>query len=367
MFAYSAAIIFGRRAGIRENLDFMKLFTRLAIMFLISTVLPLILLHLMMSGKMRYDTSIFLLIAAGFVLLSWVYSSILRPLDELRRATQKIKDGDLDFTLEAENVDEIGQLTQDFEEMRLRLKESQEEKLRSDRESKELISNIAHDLKTPLTAIQGYSEGILDGVASSPERMEKYIRTIYNKANDMARLIDELNFYSKIETNRIPYNFAKLRVREYFDDCAEEIGLDMEGKGITFSYQNSVDADITVIADPEQLRRVINNIVGNSVKYIDKNPGCIGIAVTDVGDFIQCDLSDNGRGVAKKDLIRIFERFYRTDASRNSSLGGSGIGLSIVKKIIEDHGGRIWASSEEGQGLVIHFQLRKYVEAKTEA
>ena len=343
----------------------MKLFTRLAIMFLISTVLPLIFLHLMMNGKMRYDTSIFLLVASGFVLLSWVYSSILRPLDELRRATQKIKDGDLDFTLEAENVDEIGQLTQDFEEMRLRLKESQEEKLRSDRESKELISNIAHDLKTPLTAIQGYSEGILDGVASSPEKMEKYIRTIYNKANDMARLIDELNFYSKIETNRIPYNFAKIRVQEYFDDCAEEIGLDMEGKGILFSYQNQVAPDIMVIADPEQLRRVINNIVGNSVKYIDKKPARIGIKVSDVGDFIQCDISDNGRGVAKKDLTRIFERFYRTDASRNSSLGGSGIGLSIVKKIIEDHGGRIWASSEEGQGLEIHFQLRKYVEART--
>ena len=342
----------------------MKLFTRLAVMFCISTVLPIVLMYLTLTGRTDFNTDIFILVGAGFVLLSWIYSSILRPLDELRHATQKIKDGDLDFTLESENDDEIGQLTEDFEEMRIRLKESQEEKMKSENESKELISNIAHDLKTPITAIQGYAEGILDGVASSPEMMEKYIRTIYNKANDMSRLIDELTYYSNIDTNKIPYNYKKLSVREYFDDCAEEIGLDMESRGIEFAYQNSVAEDVLVIADPEQLRKVINNIVGNSVKYLDKTPGHVSIHVSDIGDFIQCDISDNGCGVAKQDLTRIFERFFRTDASRNSLRGGSGIGLSIVKKIIEDHGGRIWASSVEGEGLTIHFLLRKYMEVR---
>ena len=342
----------------------MKLFTRLAVMFCISTVLPIVLMYLTLTGRTDFNTDIFILVGAGFVLLSWIYSSILRPLDELRHATQKIKDGDLDFTLESENDDEIGQLTEDFEEMRIRLKESQEEKMKSENESKELISNIAHDLKTPITAIQGYAEGILDGVASSPEMMEKYIRTIYNKANDMSRLIDELTYYSKIDTNKIPYNYKKLSVREYFDDCAEEIGLDMESRGIEFAYQNSVAEDVLVIADPEQLRKVINNIIGNSVKYLDKKPGHVSIKVSDIGDFIQCDIADNGCGVAKQDLTRIFERFFRTDASRNSLRGGSGIGLSIVKKIIEDHGGRIWASSVEGEGLTIHFLLRKYMEVR---
>ena len=333
-------------------------------MFCISTVLPLVLMYLTLTGRTDFNTDIIILVGAGFVLLSWIYSSILRPLDDLRRATQKIKDGDLNFTLETDSDDEIGQLTEDFEEMRLRLKESQEEKMRSENESKELISNIAHDLKTPITAIQGYAEGLLDGVASSQEMMEKYVKTIYNKANDMARLIDELTYYSKIDTNRIPYNYKKLNVREYFDDCAEEIGLDMESRGIEFEYENRVADDTLVIADPEQLRKVINNIVGNSVKYPDKKPGHIAIKVTDIGDFIECDLSDNGCGVAKKDLTRIFERFYRTDQSRNSMRGGSGIGLSIVRKIIEDHGGRIWASSVENEGLTIHFLLRKYMEAQ---
>ena len=244
----------------------------------------------------------------------------------------------------------------------MRLKESAEEKIQYDKESKELISNISHDLKTPITAIKGYVEGIMDGVASSPEKLDKYIRTIYNKANDMDRLIDELTFYSKIDTNKIPYTFSKINVSQYFRDCVEEVGLDMEARGIELGYFNYVDEDVVVIADAEQMKRVINNIIGNSVKYLDKKKGIINIRIKDDGDFIQVEIEDNGKGIAAKDLPNIFDRFYRTDSSRNSSQGGSGIGLSIVRKIIEDHGGRIWATSKEGIGTEVHFVLRKYQE-----
>ncbi|MFR5601952.1 MAG: ATP-binding protein [Lachnospiraceae bacterium] len=303
-----------------------------------------------------------IIVIAGAFLTGWIYRSLLSPLQKLQEATKKIRDGNLDFTLEAEADDEIGQLCQDFEEMRIRLKESMEEKVQYDRENKELISNISHDLKTPITAIKGYVEGILDGVASSPEKLDKYIRTIYNKANDMDRLIDELTFYSKIDTNKIPYTFSKINVAGYFRDCVEEVGLDMEARGIELGYFNYVDEDVIVIADAEQLKRVINNITSNSVKYIDKKKGIINIRIRDVGDFIQVGIEDNGKGIAAKDLPNIFDRFYRTDSSRNSSKGGSGIGLSIVRKIIEDHGGRIWATSKEGIGTEIHFVLRKYQE-----
>ena len=307
-----------------------------------------------------------ILVGAGILLTYWIYRSILRPLGKLQEATKKIMDGNLDFTLEVEDEDEIGQLCQDFEEMRIRLKESGEEKVQYDRESKELISNIAHDLKTPITAIKGYAEGIMDGVASSPERLDKYIRTIYNKANDMDRLIDELTFYSKIDTNRIPYTFSRINVAQYFKDCVEEVGLDMEAKGIELGYFNYVDEDVMIIADAEQLKRVMNNIIGNSEKYIDKKKGIINIRIKDVGDFIEVEIEDNGRGIAQKDLPNIFDRFFRADSSRNSSKGGSGIGLSIVRKIIEDHGGRIWATSKEGIGTEIHFVLRKYQEVVQE-
>ena len=114
-----------------------------------------------------------------------------------------------------------------------------------------------------------------------------------------------------------------------------------------------------VIADAEQMKRVINNIIGNSLKYMDKKHGIINIRILDVGDFVQIEIEDNGKGIGQKERPYIFDRFYRTDSSRNSSKGGSGIGLSIVKKIIEDHGGKIWATSKEGIGPEIHFVLRK--------
>ena len=228
----------------------------------------------------------------------------------------------------------MGRLSQDLEEMRVRLRDNAEEKLRYDKESKELISNISHDLKTPVTAIKGYAEGIMDGVADTPEKMQKYIRTIYNKADEMNTLINELTFYSKIDTNRIPYNFNTLSVNDYFEDCAEDLSLELEAKNVEFGYFNYVEKDVKVIADAEQIKRVIHNIVNNSLKYMDKPKAKINLRVKDVGDFVQVELEDNGKGIAAKDLPNIFDRFYRTDASRNSSKGGSGIGLSIVKKIL---------------------------------
>ena len=309
---------------------------------------------------------VIVLIATAFILLMWIYRGIMRPLSKMKRAAYNIKEGNLDFEIKPESDDELGQLCSDLEDMRKRLKDSAEEKIQFDKENKELISNISHDLKTPITAIKGYVEGIMDGVASSPEKLDKYIRTIYNKANDMDRLIDELTFYSKIDTNKIPYTFSKINVSQYFRDCVEEVGLDMEARGIELGYFNYVDEDVVVIADAEQMKRVINNIISNSVKYLDKKKGIINIRIKDDGDFIQVEIEDNGKGIAAKDLPNIFDRFYRTDSSRNSSQGGSGIGLSIVRKIIEDHGGRIWATSKEGIGTEVHFVLRKYQEVVQE-
>ena len=268
---------------------------------------------------MTKDLFVSALVILVFTSLSvglWIYRSIATPLVKLRKATRNIKDGNLDFVLDVEGI----------------------------------------------TAVKGYVEGIMDGVADTPEKMDRYVRTIYNKTNEMDHLINELTFYSKIDTNRIPYTFSKLNVEDYFSDCAEEIGLELETRGIQLCYANYVDRSVQVIADGEQIRRVIHNIIGNAIKYMDKAKGVIQIRVKDVGDFVQVEIEDNGKGIASKDLAYIFDRFYRTDVSRNSSKGGSGIGLSIVKKIIEDHGGRIWASSKEGIGTEIHFVLRKYQE-----
>lgn len=315
----------------------------------------------LMAKDMILTATIILVFTALSVGL-WIYRSIAVPLVKLKKATKNIKEGNLDFVLEVEGNDEFSQLCQDFEEMRKRLKESTEEKILMDKENKELISNISHDLKTPITAVKGYVEGIMDGVADTPEKMDRYVRTIYNKTNEMDHLINELTFYSKIDTNRIPYTFSKLNVEDYFSDCAEELGLEMETRGIELVYANYVEKGVQVIADGEQIRRVIHNIVSNAIKYMEKPRGIIQLRVKDVGDFIQVEIEDNGKGIAAKDLPYIFDRFYRTDVSRNSSKGGSGIGLSIVKKIMEDHGGKVWATSRLGIGTIMYFVLRKYQE-----
>ena len=312
--------------------------------------------------KDLFFTALVILIFTSVSIGLWIYRSVAAPLVKLRKATQNIKEGNLDFVLEVDGTDEFAELCRDFEEMRRRLKESAEEKVLLDKENKELISNISHDLKTPITAVKGYVEGIMDGVADTPEKMDRYVRTIYNKTNEMDHLINELTFYSKIDTNRIPYTFSKLNVDDYFSDCAEEVGLELETRGIQLYYANYVEKDVLVIADGEQLRRVIHNIISNAIKYMDKPKGVIQIRVKDVGDFIQVEIEDNGKGIASKDLTYIFDRFYRTDVSRNSSKGGSGIGLSIVRKILEDHGGKVWATSREGIGTIMYFVLRKYQE-----
>lgn len=369
--------------------------TRLRVMFITIIVLPLILtslafcmigLYLMniqkgappanngniqdivgslISGHLLADMFIailLILIFTGMMLTRWIRDGFVNPVNELNTAMRRIKEGSLDYVLETNIKGEIGDLYRNYEDMRLRLKESTEENAASEKQNRELISNISHDLKTPITAIKGYVEGIMDGVADTPEKMDKYIRTIYNKANDMEHLVNELTYYSGIDNNRIPYNFHRINVADYFGDCVEEVGMDLEQRNIKFNYSNLTQPDTVVIADPEQMKKVINNIISNSVKYMDKPDGVIDIRILDEADSIRVEIEDNGKGIAQKDLGKIFERFYRTDASRNSAQGGSGIGLSIVKKIVEDHGGYIWATAKEGEGTCMHFVLRKYIE-----
>lgn len=305
-----------------------------------------------------------ILILTSALITAWVNQDIYKPIKELSIAMRKIAEGDFDYRLPDKQEGEIGHLHDNYEQMRLQLKENAEEKMQNEKKSKELVSNISHDLKTPITSIKGYVEGIMDGVADTPEKMDKYIKTIYNKANDMDRLINELTTYSGIDSNKIPYHFHVLNIADYFQDCVEEVGLDLEQKDIQLNYTNLATADTCIVADPEQLKKVINNIISNSVKYMGHDKGIIDIRILDEGESVRIEIEDNGKGIAAKDIGNIFERFYRTDSSRNSLQGGSGIGLSIVKKIIEDHGGYVWATSKEGEGTCMHFVIRKYTDKK---
>ena len=328
-------------------------------------VVPSILLIYSINYETARDVDLWLTILAcvidviAIVMWFWIYKRILVPLDKMRIATKKIADGNFDYELDEKDFVEIPFLYNDFEKMRIKLKENEEEKILSENAARELVSNISHDLKTPLTAIRGYVEGILDGVASSPQKVRDYLTTIYNKTNYMTKLIDELLYYSRVSGNEFSYNFEKTNVKEFFDDYVKDLYLELDTIKINFSYSANVDADTMIDIDREQIKRALNNIVANAVKYMDKEDPEIHFRVKETMDAINIRISDNGRGIDEKDLPHIFERFYRSDASRNTKLGGSGIGLSIVKKVIENHEGSVVAMSKSGVGTGIDIVLKK--------
>ena len=188
----------------------MKLKTKLVIVFMVVMVFPMLFTGVMTRAfvpeKATEIQQMYLIVVSitAALLIIWIYRAVSVPLQKLQKAARNIKEGNLDFEIKAENDDEIGQLCRDFEEMRLILKKSSEDKLQSDKEEKELIRNISHDLKTPLTAIKGYVEGLRDGIADTPEKQAKYVKTIANKVNDMDKLIDELTIYCLLYTSPSP-------------------------------------------------------------------------------------------------------------------------------------------------------------------
>lgn len=326
-----------------------------------------------------------IILVTALILLVWIYQGIIHPLNILRIATKQIGNGNLGQPIQILSNNEIGELCQDFEEMRVRLKSMIEGRIQYEEDIRTMLSSISHDLKTPLTAIKGYAEGLSDGVAKTPQMQSKYLQTIYSKANDMTYLVDELSLFAKIEQNALSYHFISLNLAEYFTDCLDDLSLDLESYGLTLSYYNNTDPETEILADPEQLKRVINNITNNACKYMDHSPAVLHVSIEDMipepdnpplyrqlnkdgsevtpkpepEEFIKVQIEDEGAGIAAQDLPYIFDRFYRADASRNSSTGGSGLGLSIVKKIVTDHGGKIWAESIEGVGTSILFTLKK--------
>lgn len=292
----------------------------------------------------------------------FVSRSVIKPIFKLKGAANRIKEGDLQFQISATSHDEMGQLNQAFEEMRKRLKESIEVQSKYEENRKELISNISHDLKTPITSIIGYVEGIQDGVANTPEKMNRYLTTIHAKAKHMDTLIDELFLFSKLDLNRVPFRFEKIELYTFMKDLVEEMQMDLYEDGIELQLTSNIHEPIYVTADREKINRVISNLIHNSVKYMDKQQKKIIVSLLDEEDVIIVSVKDNGAGIEAEALPYIFDRFYRAEQSRNSSTGGSGLGLAIAKQIVEEHGGVIWATSAIGIGTNIFFSLKKIKE-----
>jgi signal transduction histidine kinase len=304
--------------------------------------------------------SLFVVIGLTNGILTFLVSrSIIKPLYALKQAAEEIKVGNLDHEVKLKRKDEIGQLGEAFEEMRCRLNESIHLQLQYEENRKELISNISHDLKTPITGIKACVEGIQDGIADTELKRDKYMSMIAKKTEEMDRLIDELFLYSKLDLKQVPFNLEPLELATYLRDCVEELRLDLRMEGITIDFNYTGDRPILVMADRKNLHRIVMNIMDNSLKYMNKISKEIQIELFDDEEEATVKIADNGSGIENAALPHIFDRFYREDPSRNTATGGSGLGLAIVKQIMEGHGGKVWAESSPGIGTSIYFTLQK--------
>lgn len=310
-------------------------------------------------NSFRFGAMIVIVVITNGILTYYISRSMIEPIKRLSLAATKISEGNLDYSCASEKKDELGRLSNTFEDMRLKLKEAAAIQKQYELNRQELIASISHDLKTPLTSIKGYVSGIQDGVANTPEKLNRYMSKIEKNAHDMDSLIDELFLYSKLDLEQLPFTFEKVKLNDYFDDYIEDLSLKLEkkhGKAVLFYDKHG---SYIVEADRDKLNRVVMNITQNSLKYMDKTYKEIQVILSEDQSEVQVEIKDNGSGIPKKDVPYIFDSFYRTDASRNSATGGTGLGLSIAKKIIEKHGGKIWADSEPGVGTSIYFTLKK--------
>lgn len=303
-------------------------------------------------------TAIVLVVSGG---ITWAVSrSIIQPLKKLKQGTKDISEGNLDGDIEPDISDdgEIKEVILSFNTMRKKLKDSDEQKTKYETSRKELIAGISHDLKTPITSIKGYVSGLLDGVADTQEKQEKYLRTILSTADDMDHLVDELFLFSKLDLDKIPFEFENTDIGAYLEDCSEEMKFAFENDKLAVSFSNRLGKPVKVNLDKNKFGRVLINVARNSVKYKTEEIGSLHIDVSLCDSrTVRIEMKDNGMGVERDSLDKIFDSFYRTDKSRSNPGSGSGLGLSIAKQIVLSHGGKIYGESEVGQGLAVIIEL----------
>ncbi|OCT12265.1 two-component sensor histidine kinase [Paenibacillus pectinilyticus] len=324
--------------------------------FIVTTVNPLV-NFAQKFFPILFLTLLIILILTHTLLTIYVSRSIVQPLRKLKNAMKRIQAGDLDFQVQITNKDEIGQLSIAFEQMRKQLKESIQTQIQYEDNRKELISNISHDIRTPLTAIRGYVDGLGDGIADTPDKKQKYIDIISSKAEEMDHLIDELFLYSKLDLKRVPFHFEIVDFASFLLDWSDELDFELGKKGVYYKSDIILEEQVLVSIDRDKLKRVFSNILDNSLKYLNKTDKCITLHAKLIGEYVMIEITDNGSGVDADALPHIFDRFYRADPSRNSQQGGSGLGLAISKQMIEGHGGTIEAHSVKDEGTCITIKL----------
>lgn len=275
---------------------------------------------------------------------------ILSPIEKLKKGLGEIAKGNYDVKVESCAGNQIGQLIDSFNEMAEKLQESEKLKAEYEENRRMLIANISHDLKTPITSIRGYIEAIDYADAALPENISRYLKVIGSNTEYMNRLIDDLFLFSKLDMQKLEFQFVTVDARSFFNDIMEEFKLGYEEDNVSFEYRDRLEADCSLSIDRKRIHQVLMNIICNAIKY-----GCgqnirIRTELYRLKDFVHIGIRDNGPGIPEDKLAHIFDRFYRIDTERTKDFMSTGLGLSIAKELAEAHGGGITVTSVEGEG-----------------
>jgi len=292
-----------------------------------------------------------------FFFLRKLESRILTPIDSLKGGIEEVAKGNYNVKVESNEHNEISLLIDSFNEMANKLQESEKIKAEYEENRKKLIANISHDLKTPITSIQGYIEAITEGNSMPPEDLSRYLKIIYNNTVYINRLIDDLFLFSKLDMQKLEFQFVNVNVRSFVNDMMEEFKLEFEEKNIRFDYYDRLSEDYSFNVDGKRLNQVFRNIIGNAEKYGLEQNVFIRTELYKFNDFVCIDIKDNGPGIPEDKLIHIFDRFYRIDTERTKDFMSTGLGLAIAKELVEAHRGRITVSSVENEGTCFTVML----------
>jgi len=289
-----------------------------------------------------------LLVATGVAIgVSLLLSQgIVAPLRAMMQATQRIAEGHYDERVQIRGSDELQQLAARFNQMAEQLEQVEIMRRR-------LIGDVAHELRTPLTAIKGSMEGLIDGVLPpTPETFEQ----IYQEAERLNRLVNDLQELSRVEAGAYELSLRAVGASNVIKTVVKRLRLQFEEKGVALLTDLPAE-EVHVWADEDRLVQVLTNLVGNALQYTPAG-GTVTISIAPQADKARFSVRDTGIGISAEHLTRIFDRFYRVDPSRSRTRGGSGVGLTIAKYLVEAQGGRIWAESEgEGKGSTFSFTL----------
>lgn len=294
--------------------------------------------------------SIFILtIIAMMIILSKVLTDgILKPLSELNYAADRISNGDLDFEMKYTDDNEIGKFCNEFDKMRLRLKYVLDKQNRYEKSRKELIASISHDLKTPLTSIKGYIEGLQDGIVQDEETYQRYLEVIHQKTIRLNHLIDDLFMFSKLELNEFKIDLENVKSDVMMERILKEKEIDFLNLSIDLQIERPFK-DAILRVDEKRISQIIDNLVGNAAKFAKST---IKIYTKKTDDYFEIYVEDDGIGISQSDIPYIFDHFYKVDKSRTGNTLGTGLGLAICKQLAEAHGGNISVSSIVDKGSI---------------